>query len=319
MSRKEDARFLSNLWHGFWAPRVLLTANNLGVFAHLNTPLPAAEAAAALGTDLRATELLLNALAGIGLVTKKGQRYVNSPLAKRLLVPGSQAFMGDILRHADSLWQNWSRLDEAVRTGRPQRTGRDHGSFIRGMHNIAALKADGLLRAIGLAGVKTSLDLGGGPGTYSMALAKRGVRATLFDLPETIAVAREVVRENGGPEILFREGNMLTDEYGEGYDLILISQVFHSFGVDQCLAVLRKCRAALNPGGRVVIQEFFIDKTLAAPTSGTLFAINMLVNTEHGRCYSPEEMGGWLKRSGFGSITVQPLDDTVLVGGTAGQ
>lgn len=318
MSRKDEVKFLSDLWHGFWASRVLLTANNLGIFSRLGTPVPAAEVAVTLGTDPRATELLLNALAGLGLVTKKGNRYANAPLARRLLVPGSPSYMGDILRHADTLWQNWSGLDEVVRSGRPNRVGRNHGSFIRGMHNIASQKADSLLRAIGLTGVKSALDLGGGPATYTMAMARHGVRATLFDLPDTIKVAREVVRETAGPDILFREGDMLTDEFGEGYDLILISQVFHSFGPDQCLAVLQKCRAALNPGGRVVIQEFRIDKSLAAPAPGTLFAVNMLVNTERGRCYSPDEMSDWLKKSGFGAIKVQSLDETVLVSGAAG-
>jgi 2-polyprenyl-3-methyl-5-hydroxy-6-metoxy-1,4-benzoquinol methylase len=309
----EQARELRKLWSGFWSARVLITANNLGVFDLLDKPRSAEAVAKELKTDGRATALLLDALAGIGLIEKKRGKYRNTAVAGKLLLKGSPYYQGDIIRHADSLWQSWSALDEVVKTGRPARRGRDHRSFILGMHNIAVLKSREVMRATGLRGVKAALDLGGGPGTYSMEMAGRGVRVTLFDLPDTVKIARRVTRGIKG--IRFKGGDFMHDDFGRGYDLILISQIFHAYPPEENLEVLGKCLVALNPGGRVAVHEFNISEDRTRPQHSALFSINMLVNTAGGRCYSPEEIKGWLLEAGFRAVRGKSLGDTVLVMG----
>lgn len=309
----EQAKELRKLWSGFWPARVLITANNLGVFDLLGKPVSAEAVAKGLKTDGRGTELLLDALAGIGLVEKKRGKYKNTAEAAKLLLKGSPYYQGDIIRHADSLWQSWSALDEVVKTGRPARRGRDHRSFILGMHNIAVLKSKEVMSAVGLAGVRTALDLGGGPGTYSMEMAGRGVRVTLFDLPDTVKMARRVARGRKG--IRFKGGDFMHDDIGKGYDLILISQIFHAYPPEENLEVLGKCLGALNPGGRVAVHEFNISEDRTSPQHSALFSINMLVNTEGGRCYSPQEIKGWLLEAGFMGVREKSLGDTVVVVG----
>lgn len=311
----EKAKELRRLWGGFWSSRVLITANNLEIFEHLKKPAGPGEVARAAGTSERGTGILLDALAGLGLVTKEKGRYKNTPSTSRLLVRGSSLYQGDIIRHADGLWRNWSDLDEVVRTGRPSRRDSNHQAFILGMHNLAVLKVKEVLRAVNLRGVKTALDFGGGPGTYAMEMARRGVSVTLFDTPETIKVAKKVARGQKG--IRFREGDFLVDGIGRGYDLILISQIFHAFSEEENLSLLAKCRAALNAGGRLVAHEFLLDEDRTRPPQSALFAVNMLVNTDGGRCYTPEEMKGWLASTGLRNVREKPLGDTVLVQGTA--
>ena len=87
---------------------------------------------------------------------------------------------------------------------------------------------------------------------------------------------------------------------GEGYDLIFISHLFHSYSPEDNRRILDNCRKGLNPGGRIVVQEFLIDDTLTQPTMGALFAVNMLVNTEAGRCYAPAEIASWMRDAGLG-------------------
>jgi ubiquinone/menaquinone biosynthesis C-methylase UbiE len=116
------------------------------------------------------------------------------------------------------------------------------------------------------------LDLGGGPGTNAMAMAKKGVQATIFDLPETTAIARKVARREGVRELRFVAGDFHFDSIGSGYDLILISQIFHAFSGEENVALLLKCRQALNPGGRVAVQEFPIDETRTAPPQRSLLS-----------------------------------------------
>ncbi|TAN37902.1 MAG: methyltransferase domain-containing protein [Nitrospirae bacterium] len=314
----EDLAGLRKLYLGFIASRVVLTANNLGVFDSLKKPATAEAIAKKLGIDNRGASILLDALTGIGLAAKsRDRKYRNTTVSRRYLVRGAPLYQGDIVRHASSMWENFSGLDEVVRTGKSARRGRDHEAFIRGMHNLTLLRTKGLLKAIGLKGVHTMLDLGGGPGTNAMAMAKQGVNATIFDLPATIAIARKVARQEGVSGLRFIEGDFHVDDIGSGYDLILISQIFHAYSPGENMDLLSKCRKALNPGGRVVVQEFPINDALTAPPHSALFSVNMLAGTKSGRCYSPREMKNWLIKTGFGSIRVRNLEETVIVEGRA--
>ncbi|MBI5847617.1 MAG: methyltransferase domain-containing protein [Nitrospirae bacterium] len=310
----DDLAGLRKLYLGFTSARVILTANNLGLFERLRKPQSAAAVARSLGTDLRATQILLDALTGIGLISKNPTgNYLNAPVSNSFLVRGSRLYQGDIVRHASTMWQNFSALDEVVRTGRPARRGFDHESFILGMHNLTVLRAEGLIKALGVRDVKSMLDLGGGPGTNAIAMVKRGIKASIFDLPETIRIARKVVRREGAKGIRFIAGNFHTDSIGSGYDLVLLSQIFHAFSAEENLNLLHKCQAALNPGGRVVVQEFPINDELTQPPQSALFSVNMLVGTESGRCYSPAEIKKWLAEAGYKNILVKDLPETVLV------
>ncbi len=311
-----EIRGLRRLWNGFWASRVLLTANNFRIFDHLSAGKTAEEAAELIGADPRGTEILLNALTGLGLLRKKSGKFRNSATANRFLATGSPCYHGDIIRHADALWKSWSSLDEAVRTGAPARKSGDHESFIRGMHNNAVLRAAGVIGELDLKGVRNALDLGGGPGTYSIELARKGISVTLFDLPDTIPISREIISESGIEGIDCRAGDFLADDIGSGYDLIFVSQVLHSLSPAENGFLMGKCAKALRPGGRIAIQEFLIDATLTKPLHGALFSVNMLVNTDGGRCYAPEEIIGWLSAAGFRNCGRKELGDTVLVCGS---
>jgi len=315
----KDAKQFAGLWGGFRASRVVLTANNLRVFENIGKGSSSDDLAKALRTDLRAMEILLDAVASLGLLRKSGTAYRLTPTAKRFLLPESPWYQGDMLRHADMLWKNWSGLDNVVRSGLPNRAGaRDHDVFIRAMHNNAVLRAPQVIAGLDLRGVRTALDLGGGPGTYSMALAKRGVAVTLFDLPDTLEVAQEVVRKSRLKNVTFRSGDFHFDDIGSGYDLVLISQVLHSNSTVENIALLGKAHDALAPHGRVAIHEFSLNEDHASPVPGALFSVNMLVNTAGGRSYTRKEMKSWLTKAGLKSVTVKDLGETVLVIGRKG-
>jgi len=311
----EDIKELRKIWGGFRSARVLLTANNYRVFDHLKRPQSAKAVSKRLGTDLRATEILLDALTGLDLLKKKRGRYMNSPVASKFLVSETPYYQGDILRHADTLWKNWSWLDEVLKTGNPYHRAHDHKAFILGMHNIASLKVKDVIKIIGLKGVKTALDLGGGPGTYSIEMAKRGVKVILFDRPETIEIAKGVINKSGIKDITFMHGDFLYDDIGKGYDLIFASQILHSNSEKDNLHLLRKCKRALNRRGRVVVQEFYISEDKTYPPHSALFSVNMLINTVSGRCYSSGEIKGWLRKVGLKDIRERFFDDSVLIEG----
>ena len=312
----DDLAGLRKLYLGFVSSRVILTANNLKIFDNLKKASSATEIAEKLNIDRRATEIVLDALTGIGLVSKsRTGRYRNAPVSNRYLVKGARLYQGDIIKHASTMWQNFSALDDVVSTGRPARRGFNHESFIMGMHNLTVLRTESLAKALGLKGIKTMLDLGGGPGTNAIAMAKKGVKSTVFDLPETINIAKKVARREGVKGIRFIAGDFHVDSIGSGYDLILLSQIFHAFSEEENIALLRKCNTAMNLGGKVVVQEFPISDNRTSPPHSALFSVNMLVGTERGRCYSPKEMKRWLAGTGFKNIGIKYLPETVLIMG----
>lgn len=295
-----EAQWLRMMWGGFWSSRIIITANNLGIFDQLIEPADAQAVATAIKADPRAVEVLLNALTALRLVRKKGDRYCNASLSACFLVSGTPHYQGDILKHADNLWQGWSQLDTVVITGRPAAKATfDHQSFIMGMHNIAALIAPEVVKAIDVREVEHALDLGGGPGTYAMEMHRQGAATvTHFDLPDTTAIARTMVQQAGLDGIVFRSGDVLKDDLGNGYDLILLSQFIHAFSPEETLQIFKKACQALRPGGRIVVQEFPLNPSHSAPTQGALFSVNMLVNTPGGRCYPAREICALLKQAG---------------------
>jgi len=311
----EEANKLREIWSGFRASRVLITANNFRLFDFLIKPLSAEEISKKLNIDVRAMEILLDALTGLGLLKKSTHKYRNTTVSNHLLVKESPYYQGDIIRHANNLWKNWSGLDEVLKTGKPYQKARDYEAFILGMHNIASLKAKDIIRAIGLKGITTALDLGGGPGTYSIEMEKRGVSVTLFDRPETIEIAKRVIEKAVIKDIRFLCGDFMVDDIGKGYDLIFVSQVFHAYSERDNLQILRKCREALSEGGKIVVHDFYISEDRTYPPQSALFSVNMLVNTLSGRCYSPSEIKKWLSETGLEQIKVRHIGDTILVTG----
>lgn len=315
--RRKDLPWLRQA-SSFFVSRVILTANRLRIFDHLAAPgKTAPQLSRTLQTDTRATELLLNSLVAVGLLVKSKDAYRNTAIASRYLVSGKPGYQGDILRHYSTLWDNWSGLDTVVKTGKPFRKAHDHEAFILGMHNLALLKVKKVLDALDLRGVGRVLDLGGGPGTYAMAFARKGRETVLMDFPETLKIAKRLIGSTGlGRKISLLPGDFTRDDIGSGYDLVFISQIFHAYDDAACISMLKKSHQALNPGGKVVVQEFLLDDTHTAPPWGALFAINMLVNTPGGRTYTLKEMTSWVRKAGFREIGSSMLDDAVLITAT---
>lgn len=307
MKLPEEIRQLDQLSGGFQKAQILFAALRGEVFEYLRKPATAREVAQRLQWSERGTEMLLDGLVAVELAGKADGRYVNLPVAEACLVEGARYDQRNILRHKANTWDAWSRLDETVRTGQSEvlegnRTGGDLRDFILGMQNIARESAQGLIETVDLSEFHHALDLGGGPATFSITFlqAHPHMRATLFDFPEVIEIAREQVNAAGLDERFdYREGDMTKDALGAGYDLILISNIIHSLGPEENQAVVKKCHAALAPGGMLIIKDFLLDDDRGGPAFSFIFALHMLVLTENGGTYSRKEVASWTSAAGF--------------------
>lgn len=306
MTEKDRIREMAR---GFQASRVLLTAVELNLFAALEGEARgSAEVAAALGTDARATDRLMNALVSLGLLEKENHQFRNTAAAREHLVPGVPGGAAEALMHNVRLWDTWSGLTESVRTGTSARARSlmlpdvATRGFIAAMHYNAASLADPVVSVLDLSGVRRVLDVGGGSGAYAMALCRANpdIEAVVFDLPNVTPLTRSYVEAAGlSGRIRTEDGNYHEDGLGRDYDLVLLSMILHSNGPEANVALLERCRAALRAGGRIVIQEFLIEEDRTAPRQAALFALNMLVGTGVGDAYTESEISGWLQQAGF--------------------
>lgn len=299
--------------HAFQQSRVLLTAYELGVFTAVGREArTSAEVARTLGTDARATDRLMNALVALQLLEKHGDQFANGAFAARHLVSGTPEFLSGLM-HSVHLWTTWSTLTDAVRAGHavaPHREGdsddRWREAFIAAMHWRATQQAPDVMTLIDLDGVTRVLDLGGGSGAYAMAFARarQELRAVVFDLPEVTPLTRRYVREAGlSDRVSTVDGDLLTDDVGEGFDLVFISAIVHIFPPETNQRLVARAARALRPGGRVVVQDFLMDEDRTGPLASALFALNMLVGTEGGDTYTESEIRAWMHDAGLGGIT----------------
>lgn len=309
--------------HLVWAytvTGVLLAATELDLFTGLAAgPATAAELASRCGTLPRWTEKLLTACCAMGLVERDGAHYRNSSLAARYLVRGAPSYQGHIILH-QRRWERWQELAHRVRTGaagpsealgRAGRSAADrtaaHRTWIYAMHDIAmAGQAEALAGAVSLAGRRRLCDVGGGPGTYALALCRRfpDLRAVVMDLPETEPIAREVIQSLGlADRVEFRAGDYLRDEYGRDNDVVLLSGVLHGESEPDCRLMLRKAHAALVPGGLALVQEIVLHEDGTGPLLPALFNLHM----SNGAAYSGSQIAGWLQEAGFAGVEVLPL------------
>ncbi len=321
LPNKWDMAGIRALARGYMTSRIFLTAMELDVFAQLGTQqLTASQMARQLGTDERATEILLNALTGMGLLEKKGNLFANVKEVADLLMPSSPNYQGGGFGHTAHLWEAWSRLTEIVKSGHPPEkewTDEMKQDFASAMKQHAKGTAERLAKLVDCSDVDRMLDLGGGPGSYAMAFARRypQLKAVVFDKDEhTLKIAKEdIARENLQDRISLMKGDFFVDEIGSGYDLVLLSSIIHIFGEEENISLLGKVKKSLNDGGRVVIRDFIIDETKTKPAFASIFAVNMLVNTQNGRSYSFSEVKGWLHSLGFKDIHRIPMDRSQLI------
>ncbi len=301
---------LNDRIRGFQESRAILTALELDVFTAVGDGSTAEAVAAKLKTHARATEMLLNALASMGLLAKQDGCFRNAPAAARWFCAGSPDYARPALLHIAHLWPRWSTLTDCVRKGtaapRPETGGEDWTeAFIAAMHRNAAERAPQVVRAVGAEAVGRMLDVGGGSGAYSIAFAQANpkLHSEILDLAAVVPIAGRHIRAAGvGEQVSVRVGDLRADALGEGYDLVFISAICHMLGPEENADLLRRSRAALAPGGRIAIQDFILEPDKTAPRWGALFALNMLVGTPSGSSYSEVEYAAWLEGAGFRDI-----------------
>jgi len=211
--------------------------------------------------------------------------------------------------HTNHLWNTWSKLTQVVKTGEsahPEEVNVRGNEwlfpFISAMHDRAKKQAPQQLANIDLSGIKSTLDIGGGSGAYSMEFVSRKpeIDATIFDLPNVIPITKKFLDTEGfSDKVKTYAGDYTTDDLPEGFDLVFLSAIIHSNSLETNQDLIKKSFLSLNKNGRIIIQDWIMNNERTQPVSGAIFAINMLVGTEAGDCFTEQEVSEMLKAAGF--------------------
>lgn len=314
----------------YWDSQALLTANRLRVFDVLaDGPRSAEQVADTLQLDGRATGLLLRACAGLGLLEHSAGRFANSPAAAAFLVSRSPAYMGNAIRYSDQLYATWGGLEDALRSGQPVLPAEAYlgddpvrtRTFVHAMHGRALGIARALVGVLDLEGRRAMLDVGGGPGTYSVLLTERfpGLHSEVLELPGVAAVARELVAMAGASgRVSLRDGDYHSSDFGQGKDVVLMSGMFHRETERSCRNLIERAQGCLVSGGQLVVSDVFTDEGGASPAFAAMFGLNMMLTAPDGGVHSDADVRRWMADCGFGGLRVvalpPPMPHRVVLG-----
>jgi len=307
-------RLMQLVW-GYAPPLILEAAIRHRIFDVLdNGPRTVEEVEEATGASARGLTAVMNALVGLGLLTKDAPgRYALTAESAAFLVSTKPSFQGGMILHSsEQLIPKWLRLNEIVATGRPveavnqERVGGDFfHKFVEDIFPMSygsAQKLAGVLDLDGSSQPLSVLDLAAGSGVWGIALAQKSqrVRVTAVDWPEVIPVTRKTVARLGlMKRFRFVAGDLLAADLGRDHAVATLGHILHSEGAERSRALLRRTFDALAPGGTIAVAEFLVNDERTEPLAGLLFAVNMLVNTDRGDTYSFREISAWLGEAGF--------------------
>lgn len=324
-----DENGLLMLMHGHVAFQLLWSGAELGLFALLSRrgPLTRERIAAALKLELQPTRILLMGLVSLRVLRKNGDHYANGDVAECHLVPGKPgcaipwlqfqrhiaygplADLTDALRQnrnvglrhfpgaGDTLYQRIAGHAELERV------------FHEGMSCLSEAAAVELAAAADLRGSRHLLDLGGGSGTNAIPLAERnaGLKVTIFDFPTVCQAAQRKLEAAAlSDRIATLAGNFWTDAFPPDIDCILLAHIVTIWSPEKNAALLRKCLAALPPGGKLLIHSMIPtdDETSPVALGSPYF---QTIATGEGMLYCEKDYRQWLDQASFATVSVVRL------------
>jgi len=327
-SQANGPQYLEDLATGYWYSETLFTAVEMEIFTLLEPEgKKLAEIAEALGVKRTGLERFLQALCSLGLLAQNGEVYFNTRVAREFLVKGKEHYQGESILWRKHLVPNWRSLRRCLKKGGRVRFARqDEGTeqivrrirrYGRAMDSVAKSKVKEILPIFpDLELTGEILDVGSGLGAVATGLLEHfpATRATLMDIPEVLAYARELLEatELRG-RIAYCPANILEPwplEQGH-FDLVILSNIVHAYGEAEIEEVLDRAAACLKSDGLILIHDFFLEHYAE---KAVLFDLNMFVNTFNGKVYGANWVREQLELRSLCVSELVPLgSDTALI------
>jgi ubiquinone/menaquinone biosynthesis C-methylase UbiE len=291
---------------------ILISALELRMFTHLGKKFcSVTEIAKKLKAPKEGIEAILNALVAIGAARKQKGQFANTSETYKNFCESSPHYKKGTVFLRKENRSEWENLISVVKNGRDleEFEGGDDPEFrdlfTYAMHERSLAYAKPLAEAIARNPVGNIADLGGGPGSYSAEILRKDkkARATLIDRPAAIKVAKEILGKGAlSKRFSFIEGDFFEIALEEKYDSVLFSNILHIYNESENKGLFKKIYKALNPGGRLLIVDLFLNDDQTSPYNAALFSLTMLMYTKTGRTYTFSETEATLNKTGFGKF-----------------
>jgi ubiquinone/menaquinone biosynthesis C-methylase UbiE len=326
---------LDELWFQFAPQLVVFAALKLGIFATLdNGSKSGANIASVTECSKRGTGMLLNCLAAMGLLEKRGEQYALNDVSRRHFLPDSEDYIGNIFACCGETLKLWLTLPEAVKTGKSTLSIFTEDERRR----LNILIADALFQvhktwAWGLADLLASdpaladhsasvkiLDVAAGSAVWSIPFALKYLRAdvTAVDLDPVLDVARKYTRQFGVERRYTFTGRDIRhlDFEENKYNLVILGHICHSEGARWSQRLIEKSFRALKADGRLLIMDYVADEERRSELMPLLVALNALLGTEEGDTFTFSQYKKWLRAFGFRDVNTVQIEgrSPVIVG-----
>ena len=307
---------IMQLASGFMAAKHLFAANELGLFEALaDSPANLDALAARTGLTRRAARISADAMVALGLLEVQDGIYRNSKTAARFLAGPGPGDLRPFLRFWDKIsYPAWTRLAETLASGPPREMFEldDELQHIAsaGIEAILAGPATTLPEAFDFGPHKRLLDIGGGTGSWSIAIAKRhqNIRASILELPTVTELATSRVADAGlGHRITVITGDAIVGELPAGHDVFLLANLIHYWSAEQNQELLQRVRRAAQPGSALLLADFWTNAAHTEPLQAALMAGEFAAHLRNGDVYSVEQVHEWLDRTGWRFADHRPL------------
>jgi len=319
---------------GFWGPKTLLSAIELGVFSALaGGPLDLGSLRERIGLHPRSARDFFDALVALDLLERQDGRYANTPETERFLDRAKPTYVGDYLEMINTrLYDFWGGLTEALRTGEPQNEIKRGGElfsvlyrdpvrlkqFLQAMTGYSLGTAQAMAQKFPWQQYQTFIDIGCAQGCVpvQVALAHPHLSGGGFDLPAVGPIFTEYVASFRLEDRLrFHPGDFFQDPMPQA-EVLALGRVLHDWNLAEKQQLLAKAYAALPRGGALIVYESLIDDARRQHASGLLMSLNMLIETQAGFDFTGADCCGWMQEVGFHRTYVEHLDgpDSMAVG-----
>jgi SAM-dependent methyltransferase len=305
-----EVQVLDEIANGYKAFQVLTHAVELKLFDWLekNAPATREEISSAMNINGMFMRSYLQALADMGMLTSEDDRYRNSGAASAVLVSSSPRYQGGWLKSISAGHSKWDNLGATLMKDAPPKGTSVSGPGREFIQALGQRSLRGELQAVahavqawdGFSSARRLLDVGGGHGLHAIALcqANAGLKAIVLDKPPVTDFTREYIEEyRMADQVGVQGGDVTEDDFGSGYDIVIISHLLYKFRKD-LPAIFRRVAECLNPGGLLVSNHWFCSPGCGMPAGGVVELDKSLQSFGHPLCH-PEDFNASLSASGF--------------------
>jgi len=324
-SPKPSPEHIFDVLTAFQNSAALKAAIELDIFTAIAEGADRANAIAErVNASERGVRILCDYLTIQGLLTKGGNCYALTQESAIFLNRRSPGYMGTVAGFlvSERSKKQFDLLTEAVRRGGTVAAQGDNTkpndelwvSFARSMAPLTTGSAAFIAELIGVKERMPSkvLDVAAGHGMFGITIAKENPNAQIvaLDWAPVLQVARENAEHAGvTSQVTFRPGSAFETEFGEGYDAVLLTNIFHHFDPPACEKLMRCVHAALKPAGRAITLEFVPNEDRVTPPLAAGFSLIMLAATDSGDAYTLSEYEKMFANAGFRRTTLHPVPD----------